>query len=86
MAEHKVKQRVEWEGGGRKRHRNKGGKGSEKAKRERERRFLKAKGLWSKARMSSDEDVPAPSPLASVVARRASREAKSMREESNTER
>jgi hypothetical protein len=35
--------------------------------------------------MSSDEDVPAPSPLASVVARRASREAKSMREESNSD-
>jgi hypothetical protein len=30
----------------------------------------------------SDEDEPAPSPSAAVVARRASREAKSMREES----
>ena len=30
----------------------------------------------------SDEDEPAPSPSATVVARRASREAKSMREES----
>jgi len=35
--------------------------------------------------MSSDEDVPAPSPSASVVARRASREAKSMREESSSD-
>ena len=32
--------------------------------------------------MSSDDDVPAPSPSAAVLARRASREAKSMREES----
>ena len=31
--------------------------------------------------MSSDDDVPAPSPSAAVLARRASREAKSMREE-----
>ena len=35
--------------------------------------------------MSSDEDVPAPSPSAAVLARRASREAKSMREESGSE-
>ena len=32
--------------------------------------------------MSSDDDGPAPSPSAAVLARRASREAKSMREES----
>ena len=31
--------------------------------------------------MSSDDDAPAPSPSAAVLARRASREAKSMREE-----
>ena len=36
----------------------------------------------SGSNMSSDEDEPAPSPSAAVVARRASREAKSMREES----
>ena len=35
--------------------------------------------------MSSDEDEPAPSPSAAVVARRASREAKSMREESGSD-
>ena len=35
--------------------------------------------------MSSDDDVPAPSPSAAVLARRASREAKSMREESGSE-
>jgi len=35
--------------------------------------------------MSSDDDVPAPSPWAAVLARRASREAKSMREESGSE-
>ena len=34
--------------------------------------------------MSSEEDVPAPSPSAAVVARRAGREAKSMREESGS--
>ena len=33
----------------------------------------------------SDEDEPAPSPSAAVVARRASREAKSMREESGSD-
>ena len=59
----------------------KGENGSE-IKRE-ERRFLKRHS------MSSDEDVPAPSPSAAVVARlvarRASREAKSMREESGSD-
>jgi len=59
----------------------KGEKGSE-IKRE-ERRFLKRHS------MSSDEDVPAPSPsvavVARLVARRASREAKSMREESGSD-
>ena len=35
--------------------------------------------------MSSEEDVPAPSPSAAVVARRAGREAKSMREESGSD-
>jgi hypothetical protein len=35
--------------------------------------------------MSSDDDVPAPSPSAAVLARLASREAKSMREESGSE-
>ena len=35
--------------------------------------------------MSSDEDEPAPSASAAVVARRASREAKSMREESGSD-
>ena len=35
---------------------------------------------------SSEEDVPAPSPSAAVVARRASREAKSMREESGSDK
>jgi hypothetical protein len=35
--------------------------------------------------MSSDDDVPAPSPSAAELARRASREAKSMREESGSE-
>ena len=35
--------------------------------------------------MSSDEDEPAPSPSAFVVARRASREVKSMREESGSD-
>jgi len=35
--------------------------------------------------MSSDDDVPAPSPSAAVLGRRASREAKSMREESGSE-
>ena len=35
-----------------------------------------------KSTSMSDEDEPAPSPSAAVVARRASREAKSMREES----
>jgi hypothetical protein len=64
------------EGWGRKRHR-KGEKGSEKAKRER--------ASFPQGSMSSDEDVPAPSPSASVVARRASREAKSMREESSSD-
>ena len=55
----------------------KGEKGSEKAKRER--------ASFPQGSMSSDEDVPAPSPSASVVARRASREAKSMREESSSD-
>ena len=36
--------------------------------------------------MSSEEDVPAPSPSAAVVARRVSREAKSMREESGSDK
>ena len=36
--------------------------------------------------MSSEEDVPAPSPSAAVVARRAGREAKSMREESGSDK
>eukprot|EP00964_Phaeocystis_antarctica_P016159 scaffold8935_cov69-Phaeocystis_antarctica.AAC.8 len=44
-----------------------------------ERRF------FSGSNMSSDEDEPAPSPSAAVVARRASREAKSMREESGSD-
>ena len=35
---------------------------------------------------SSEEDVPAPSPSAAVVARRAGREAKSMREESGSDK
>ena len=35
--------------------------------------------------MSSDEDVPAPSPSAAVLARRASREVKPMREESGSD-
>ena len=35
--------------------------------------------------MSSDEDVPAPSPAAAVLARCASREVKSMREESGSD-
>ena len=35
--------------------------------------------------MSSDDDVPAPSPSAAELARRASREAKSMREEAGSE-
>ena len=35
--------------------------------------------------MSSDDDAPAPSPSAAVLVRRASREAKSMREESGSE-
>ena len=35
--------------------------------------------------MSSDDDAPAPSPWAAVLARCASREAKSMREESGSE-
>ena len=39
----------------------------------------------SGSNMSSDEDEPAPSPSAAVVARRASREAKSMREESGSD-
>ena len=35
--------------------------------------------------MSSDEDVPAPSPSAAVLARRASRKVKPMREESGSD-
>ena len=35
--------------------------------------------------MSSDEDVPAPSPAAAVLARRASREVKPIREESGSD-
>ena len=35
--------------------------------------------------MSSDEGVPAPSPSAAVLARRASREVKPMREESSSD-
>jgi hypothetical protein len=35
--------------------------------------------------MRSDEDVPAPSPSATVLARRASREVKPMREESSSD-
>ena len=48
----------------------------------RERHVLVAPRLSS---ISSDEDEPAPSPSAAVVARRASREAKSMREESGSD-
>ena len=50
------------------------------------RAFEKGVSLEEDVLMSSDEDVPAPSPSAAVVARRAGREAKSMREESGSDK
>ena len=58
--------------GGRGKRGRKGKKGNEKG----------CGARLSRGTSMSDEDEPAPSPSATVVARRASREAKSMREES----
>jgi hypothetical protein len=63
-------------------HLREGDKGAKSAEKSRKARFSLRK---EHVLMSSDEDVPAPSPSASVLARRASREAKSMREESSSE-
>ena len=59
-----------------------GDKGAKSAEKSRKARFSLRK---EHVPMSSDDDVPAPSPSAAVLARRASREAKSMREESGSE-
>ena len=59
-----------------------GDKGAKSAEKSRKARFSQRK---EHVPMSSDDDVPAPSPSAAVLARRASREAKSMREESGSE-
>ena len=45
----------------------------------------KERAFLSGSNMSSDEDVPAPSPSAAVLARRASRKVKPMREESGSD-